>query len=160
MEAGQPERLIFHGHPSWRSMLGFHAGGFILAVAAGALAGIISALAAGHVLAGWVVLAVLAGFVLVLARGLYRRRATTYTITDRRLTIETGLLGRQVHETRLEQIQNVSSTQSLLDRLLGVGDVSFDTAGSAGFDFSLRGVADPRQIARAVDQALPRRAWG
>lgn len=144
-------------------MLGLHARGFLLAVAAGALAGVLSALAAGHVLAGWVLLAVLAVFVFVIARGALRRRRTTYTITSRRLTIEHGLLGREVHETRIEQIQNINASQSILERALGVGDVSFDTAGGAAFDFSFRGVAHPRRIVRLVDEALrqrqPSRSW-
>jgi uncharacterized membrane protein YdbT with pleckstrin-like domain len=158
VKARDDEPIIFHGHPSWRSMLGFHMKGFLLAVAAGVLAGLLSAAIAGQVGAGWVVSAVSAVFVVVITRGLIRRLRTTYTITSRRLTIEVGLLGRDLHETRLEQIQNVNTSQSLLQRALDVGDVSFDTAGGAEFDFSFRGVSQPRQIVRAVDEALRRRA--
>lgn len=135
-------------------MLGFHLRGFILAVAAGVLAGLLNAAVSGHSGSGWVVLAVLAVFVIVVARGLVRRRRTTYTITSRRLSIEVGLLGRQVHETRLTQVQNVNISQSLLQRALDIGDVSFDTAAGAAFDFSFRGVSRPRQIVRTVDEAL------
>jgi hypothetical protein len=39
-----------------------------------------------------------------------------------------------------------------------VGTVSFDTAAGAGFDFSFRGVEDPRRLARTVGQALEDRA--
>jgi len=141
-------------------MLTFHARGFLLAVAAGVLAGVLSSVADGHVVAGWVVLAVLVAFVIVIVRGVLRRRRTTYTITSRRLTIELGLLGRELHETRIEQIQNVGASQSVLERALDVGDVSFDTAGGAAFDFSFRGVARPRQIVRMVDDALHQRAPG
>lgn len=151
------ELIIFHGHPSWRSMLAFHLKGFLLAVAAGVLAGLLSAAVSGHAGSGWVILAVLAVFVISVGRGLVRRRRTTYTITNRRLTIEVGLLGREVHETRLEQIQNVNTSQSLLQRALDVGDVSFDTAGGAAFDFSFRGVSQPRRIVRTIDDALRRR---
>jgi uncharacterized membrane protein YdbT with pleckstrin-like domain len=151
------ELIIFHGHPSWRSMLAFHLKGFLLAVAAGVLAGLLSAAVSGHAGSGWVILAVLAVFVISVGRGLVRRRRTTYTITNRRLTIELGLLGREVHETRLEQIQNVNTSQSLLQRALDVGDVSFDTAGGAAFDFSFRGVSQPRRIVRTIDDALRRR---
>lgn len=158
MEVRDDELIIFHGHPSWRSMLGLHVRGFLVAVAAGVLAGLLSAAIAGHVATGWVVAAVLVVFAAVIGRGLVRARRITYTITSHRLTIEVGLMGRQVHETRLEQIQNVNSVQSLLERALGVGDVSFDTAGGAAFDFSFRGVADPRRIVRAVDEALRQRA--
>jgi uncharacterized membrane protein YdbT with pleckstrin-like domain len=86
--------------------------------------------------------------------GTLRRIQTTYTITNRRLTIHTGLLSREMHETRLERVQNVNSRQSLFQRILGVGSVDFDTAGSAEFDFTFRGVADPHAIVRTVDRAL------
>ena len=118
------------------------------------IAGIVTRIANGGVQAGWVSTAVLVIFVIVLLWGLIRRISTTYTITNRRLTIRTGLLSREMHETRLERVQNVNSRQRLLERVLGVGTVDFDTAGSAEYDFSFRGVDDPAQIVRTVDKAL------
>jgi uncharacterized membrane protein YdbT with pleckstrin-like domain len=97
---------------------------------------------------------VLVAFVVILATGLVRRLRTTYTITNRRLTIDTGLLSRDLHETRLERVQNVNSRQSVLERMLRVGTVDFDTAAGAEFDFAFRGVGNPRQIVRTVDRAL------
>ncbi len=99
-------------------------------------------------------IAVLVVFVLVLVWGLARRLATTYTITSRRLTIHVGLLSREMHETRLERVQNVRSRQQVLERLLGIGTVDFDTAAGAAYDFSFRGVDDPARIVRTVDSAL------
>jgi uncharacterized membrane protein YdbT with pleckstrin-like domain len=86
--------------------------------------------------------------------GLVRLISTTYTITNRRLTINTGLLRRDMHETRLERVQNVNSIQSFPQRVLQIGTVDFDTAAGAEFDFKFRGVSDPRQIVRTVDRAL------
>ena len=77
--------------------------------------------AAGRVQAGWVAVAVVAVAAVVLAVGQLRRVRTTYAITDRRLTIETGLLARELRQTRLERVQNVSCGQSLGERLLRVG---------------------------------------
>ena len=138
-------------------MLRFHAKGLLGAIAAGVAAGLLSALASGHVMAGWVAAAVVVVFVAVLGAGTINRQRITYTITSRRLAVETGLLARDVHETRLEQIQNVKSTQSLFDRLVGVGTVAFDTAGGAAFEFSFAGVADPRRLVRTVDEVLHER---
>ena len=47
-------------------------------------------------------------------------------------------------------------TQSLFQRLLGIGDVDWDTAGTeeASSDFTFRGVDDPSALARIVDQRL------
>jgi uncharacterized membrane protein YdbT with pleckstrin-like domain len=151
------EQVFFHGHPSWRSILEFYVKGVLLAVVAGVIAGIVTAVAGGHVQDGWVVAAVLVVFVVVVLGGLIRLLATTYTITNERLTIDVGLLSRDVHETRLERVQNVSCRQSLLERILRIGTVDFDTAGSAEFDFAFRGVSHPRTIVRTVDRALRER---
>src|SRR5690348_12482149 len=128
------ERVFFHGHPSWRSMLALYLKGLLLAVLAGVIAGIVSRAAGRSVDALWVALAVLVVFVVVLSLGLLRRLQTTYTITSQRLTIEIGLLSRDLHETRLERIQNVNARQTLLERMLGIGTVDFDTAAGAEFD--------------------------
>jgi uncharacterized membrane protein YdbT with pleckstrin-like domain len=139
-------------------MIGFHLKGLLAAVAAGVLAGLITAAVSGPVSVLWVVVAVLVVFVAVIVNGIIRRRRTTYTITSQRLTIQTGLASRELHETRLDRVQNVNSRQSVMQRMLRVGTVDFDTAGSASFDFSFRGVAHPDRIVRTVDRALHERA--
>jgi uncharacterized membrane protein YdbT with pleckstrin-like domain len=148
------EQVLFHGHPSWRSMLEFQLKGLLVMVVAGVIAGLATAAAAGHVQVGWVIVAVVAVFLVAAALGWLRRRSTTYTITTQRLSIQLGLFSRELHETQLERVQNVGSRQSLLERLLGIGTVDFDTAGGAGFDFAFRGVADPHGIVRTVHLAL------
>jgi uncharacterized membrane protein YdbT with pleckstrin-like domain len=150
------EQVFFHGHPSWLSMPGLYVKGLVGALIAGVLAGLASAGTAstGKVHSGWVIVAVFVVFALVSLRGYLRRLRTTYTITDRRLAIGTGLFSRAVHEARLERVQNVYSRQTMLERLLGVGTVDFDTAAGADFDFTFRGVADPRELARTVDHVL------
>jgi uncharacterized membrane protein YdbT with pleckstrin-like domain len=154
MDPEPGEDVFFHGHPSWRSMLAFYIKGFLAAVVAGAIAGIVTRIASGSVSVPLVVAVVLVVFVAVVVTGLIRRIATTYTITNRRLTIDIGLVSRALHETRLERVQNVNTRQSMLERVLRVGTVDFDTAGSADFDFAFRGVGNPREIVRTVDRAL------
>jgi uncharacterized membrane protein YdbT with pleckstrin-like domain len=148
------EHVFFHGHPSWRSMLAFYVRGLLVAVLAGVIAGIVTRFAGGSVEVVWVAAAVLVVFLVVLAWGLIRRIATTYTITNRRLTIRSGLLSTELHECRIERVQNVNTRQRLLERMLGIGTVDFDTAAGAAYDFSFRGVEDPRGIVRTVNAAL------
>jgi uncharacterized membrane protein YdbT with pleckstrin-like domain len=157
MEPEPGEEIFFHGHPSWRSILGFYLKGLVAAVVAGAVAGVVTDITAGHVQAGWIVAVVSVAFVIVLVGGLLKRVQTTYSITNQRLTIDNGILSKDLHQTRLERVQNVNATQSLLERLLRVGTVNFDTAGEAGFDFSFRGVAHPQRIVHTVDRALRER---
>jgi uncharacterized membrane protein YdbT with pleckstrin-like domain len=148
------EQLLFHGHPSWLSMLSLHVKGLLAAILAGVIAGLASAVAKGSVQVVWVVGVVLAVLAIEFVVALIRRLATTYTITSQRLTIRFGLLSRELHETRLARVQNVNSRQSILDRMLGIGTVDFDTAGGAEFDFAFRGVNRPEDIVRTVDRAI------
>lgn len=154
MEPEAGEVVFFQGHPSWRSMLSFYLKGLLASLLAGVVVGVISRITDRQVQVLWVVLAVFVVFVLVTLVAQLRRIQTRYAITNQRLTIELGLLSRDLHQTRLERIQNVNARQSVLDRMLGIGTVDFDTAGEAQFDFSFRGVSDPRQIVHTVDRAL------
>ena len=148
------EEIFFHGHPSWRSLAGFYAKGLVGSLVVGVIVGVITRIADHHVKVGGVVVAVVVVFLVLVAIGQVQRIQTTYSITNQRLAIETGLLSKQLHQTRLERVQNVNSDQSLGDRILRIGTVDFDTAAEADFDFSFRGVGDPRGIVRTVDRAL------
>jgi uncharacterized membrane protein YdbT with pleckstrin-like domain len=154
VDAEPGEQIFFHGHPSWRSLALFYAKGLIAALVAGVIAGVVTRIADHHVEVGWVVIAVVVVFLVLAAVGQIRRLQTRYSITNQRLTIEIGLLSRDLHQTRLERIQNVNSRQSMFERLLRIGTVDFDTAGESEFDFSFRGVAEPRAIVTTVDRAL------
>ncbi|MGH2858441.1 MAG: PH domain-containing protein [Solirubrobacteraceae bacterium] len=154
MEPEPSEEIFFCGHASWRSMLGLCLRGLALSLLAGVAAGIASATADGRVHAWWVTVAVVVVFAVALAVIQLVRVRTTYAITSRRLTIERGLLARELHQTRLERIQNVNARQSMAQRALGIGTVDFDTAGESGFDFAFRGIADPRGLVQTVDRAL------
>jgi uncharacterized membrane protein YdbT with pleckstrin-like domain len=148
------EQVYFHGHPSWRSILDFYFKGLLVAIVAGAIAGVVTRVANHKVNVGVVAAVVAVVLVLVVLAGLIKRLQTTYTISSRRLTIRSGIFTREMHEARLERVQNVNSTQSLLERILHVGTVDFDTAAGSGFDFKFTGVADPHGIVRIVDQAV------
>jgi uncharacterized membrane protein YdbT with pleckstrin-like domain len=148
------EQVFFHGHPSWRSMLDFYLKGLVAAVIVGAIVGIATRIGSNKVDVGLVIVAVLVVYVIVLVIGLITRIRTTYTISNQRLTIDCGLLSRDLQETRLNRVQNVNYTQSMFERMLRIGTVDFDTAAGAEYDFKFRGVADPHGIVRTVDRAL------
>jgi uncharacterized membrane protein YdbT with pleckstrin-like domain len=150
LDAG--ERVIFEGHPSWRAILGFYLRGILVAAAAGAVVAIASRIG-GDVNKGLVFGVVLAVIAVTILVGFIKRVTTTYTITDRRLNIKRGIISREVQQTRLERVQNVNYEQTLFQRMVQVGDVDFDTAGSGDYDFSFDGVAEPEDVVRKVDEA-------
>ena len=158
MELQPGENVIFTGHPSWRSILDYYFKGLAVVILAGAIAALVTRITAHHVQFGWVAAAAVALLVIVFIVGLIRRITTTYTITDRRLHIRKGIFTRTTHDTRLERVQNVNTRQSFSERVLRVGTVDFDTAGTDDSDFAFVGVANPRKVVEAVDLAQRRQA--
>src|SRR3954470_11869398 len=133
MENAQNEQVIYEGRPSWRSILGF----YILGLIGVAVAAAIAFLASGGGLAAGVGAG---AFVLLLLVGWLKRVSTRYSITDRRLRIQRGILSRSVEETRVERLQNVSIRQTFVERILQVGTIDFDTASNQqGDQFQFRG---------------------
>ncbi|HWC86944.1 MAG TPA: PH domain-containing protein [Solirubrobacteraceae bacterium] len=154
MDVMPEEQVLFHGHPCWRSILDFYLKGWLATVLAAVLVAAITDVAAGHIEIGWVVAVVALALAVVLMTGFVKRKRTLYTITTQRLTIRTGLLAREVQQTRLDRIQNVNSRQTMLERILGVGTINFDTAAGAEYNFAFHGLSEPAQVVRTVDQAL------
>src|SRR5690606_19400989 len=100
---GPGERIIFEGHPSWRSILDFYLKGLALT----ALLCLVVALATGVIgdeaNSELVVLIAVAGVAITVLVGFIKRIATRYTITNRRLNIKKGIVSRTIQETRLER---------------------------------------------------------
>lgn len=61
-----------------------------------------------------------------------RWQSTTYTLTDQRIRIETGVFGRQSKMIPIDRIQDCTTKQSLLGRMIGYGRVEVDAAGAQG----------------------------
>ena len=140
------EHVLFAGHPSWRATLSFYLKGLLVT----AVVVIIAALVGD---AGTAVAAGVIVFGIVLVIGFLIRIGTTYTITNHRLHIKRGIISRRTQEARLERVQNVNTNQGVIERILQVGTVDFDTAGTTDSDFSFRGVSQPERVVRAVDTA-------
>jgi uncharacterized membrane protein YdbT with pleckstrin-like domain len=151
LEAG--EQIIFEGHPSWRSILAFYLKGLVIVVIAGAIAAGVTKATDDEVNTGVVAAVAIVVFVLVVVIGWLRRLATTYTITNKRLYIRRGIVSRHEQQTHVTKVQNVNTNQSIVERLLQVGTVDFDTAGDTDSDFKFAGVADPREVMQAVHRA-------
>jgi uncharacterized membrane protein YdbT with pleckstrin-like domain len=122
-----------------------------VAVLAG-VAALVTAIGDG-VSAGVVGTVAVVGAALVILVGFIRRIATVYTITNQRLRIKRGILAKRVQQTRIDRVQNVNTAQSLRDRVLRVGTVDFDTAGTDDSEFRFVGIADPAAVVSAVDRA-------
>ncbi len=76
----------------------------------------------------------------------------TYTLTDDRIEVSTGILTKTTRNIPLSKVQDVTVEQTLLHRLFGLGNVVVDSA-SASRKIILRWVVQPHSIA---DQILHR----
>lgn len=147
------ERVLFQGHPSWRSQLGHFALWIPVALAPFVVAVVLDAngVETGLPVWQWALVTVVLLFIVVIV-DVIRRYAVFYAVTTQRLRVRTGILSRAEQTTRFDRIQNVDVRQSLMDRLLSVGTVDFDTAGAAEQPdhFLFRGIADPQGLVRLV----------
>jgi uncharacterized membrane protein YdbT with pleckstrin-like domain len=140
------EDVVYEGHPTWRALLSY----YVSAVGGAIVIGVIVALAAS------VTTGVLVGLVLValaLLFGFVKRMATVYMVSTQRLYIRRGILSKRVQQTRIDRVQNVNSDQSMFERILRVGKVDFDTAGTDDSDFVFVGISNPDRVISAVDRA-------
>jgi uncharacterized membrane protein YdbT with pleckstrin-like domain len=146
MELHPGEQVVFEGHPSWRALLSFYVPATIGPIVVGAIVAVAADVAIG-------ILVGLALLVIMLLYGLVRRMATVYMVSSQRLYIRQGILSKRVQQTRIDRVQNVNTDQSLLDRILHVGTVDFDTAGTDDGDFRFVGISSPDSVVAAVDRA-------
>ena len=153
MELVHDERILWQGRPSWRSQLSF----FIVWIPIALLPVIIAgALRSGDHDTGlaywqWILISLVL-VALVIGKDFTKRWGTYYMVSDQRLRVRRGILSRREQTARFERVQNVSISQSLLDRMLKVGAVEFDTAGTDEGDSSFRfsGISDPQRLVRIV----------
>jgi uncharacterized membrane protein YdbT with pleckstrin-like domain len=61
-----------------------------------------------------------------------RWQSITYTLTDQRIKIESGVFGRQEKIIPIDRVQDCTTRQSLFGRILGYGRVEVDAAGAQG----------------------------
>jgi uncharacterized membrane protein YdbT with pleckstrin-like domain len=148
------EVVLYAGQPSPRSSIAFFARWGTLALLPGILASVAAVNGVPTVLSlgdWWVISLVL--LVLVIIRNTVVRRSMRFTVTNQRIIVRRGILSRTEQTTALGRVQNITVRRTIAQRLVGVGDVEFDTAGGdqRDADFRFVGVADPASVVRTVD---------
>ncbi len=61
-----------------------------------------------------------------------RRQSISYTLTDQRIKIESGILGRQEKVIPIDRVQDCTTRLSIIGRIFGYGTVEIDAAGAQG----------------------------
>jgi uncharacterized membrane protein YdbT with pleckstrin-like domain len=159
------EHVIWRGQPSPRSSVTFFARWGTLSIVPAVVATVLWARGAptGPSVGDWWVASIVL-VVLVIIRNTLVRHAMRFTVTNLRIIVRHGILSRVEQTTAIARIQNITTRQSIVQRLLGIGDVEFDTAGGdlPEADFRFVGVANPGEIVRRIDYGVRethRDAW-
>lgn len=95
-----------------------------------------------------------------LLRALIRKTCSELVVTNRRLMVKLGLVGRRTFELSHEKVEGIRVQQGILGRILGYGTVFL--CGSGGGVMRVPGVADPvgfrREATRLMDAQHAARA--
>jgi membrane protein YdbS with pleckstrin-like domain len=125
------EEIVLEAHPNW-SILVPRVAWFVLIVA-GCLS-VIVLWTHAPLWAGWVLLGIAAAFLLWLLAKIVVWRSTTLVLTTLRVVYRTGALRRLGREIPLDRVQDVTYNQSILERIVGAGSLTIESAGSHGDD--------------------------
>jgi uncharacterized membrane protein YdbT with pleckstrin-like domain len=114
------EEVIWEGRPTWRAW-------------------------ALKWIAGWLLLPLLVGVVLLLSVWV-RTRSTRWKLTSRRIEIETGWLSKRVDTLELWRVRDVEFRQSLMDRIVGVSSLSVTAHDGSSPALEVRGAPGDREV--------------
>ena len=114
------ETTIFETNPTYISYLGYYILGAMLSV-------------------------MLIGIFMIIWAILDRNRRF-YKVTNKRVSIRSGIIGRATTEVEILDIRNVVMRQSVFDRIFGFGNVGISSAGTGQIEVTFAGVANPATV--------------
>lgn len=121
---------------------------------AASLGAVVVALQSGYL--GWALLGVLAVLLLLLGTAILRYWFFRFTVDDDGMRIRQGVFKKTHLEIQFGRVQGMDVERSLVDRLLGLATVTFDTAGSAAREGQLPAI--PRTFADTLRQRIEQQA--
>ena len=74
------------------------------------------------------------------------------TLADGKLRYQTGMLSRSTRTMELSKVQDVRVDQSLMQRIVGTGDISIETAGETS-RLTMTNIDQPQSVADAILEA-------
>lgn len=150
------EEVVWTGHPSLITESGsVLLGAVLVAVGVALTVGVAPRMGLTGPLSLVGAVVVLVGLLVVVA-AFVRTRTRAYVLTTEEAYARRGLLSRTVRNVRLDRVQNTGFRQSLTGRLVGVGTVYLDTAGTGGTEFVLSSIPDPDRVNGLVTEQLDR----
>jgi len=149
-EASDLERIIFKTRPT---ML-FIKIGYVAAALGAVLLTILLAML--PFIAWYVALPIALSLLLIPAYYHIKRNTVLYTMTDSKIEIDQGLVARTTRNIPLRNIQDVTVSTTIPQRLLGFGNLVIENANDTGGVTVLKNINDPRKHADMLLRELRR----
>ena len=80
----------------------------------------------------WATAAVALGWAVWLGSRLISWQTTHFVVTGDRLVFRSGILAKHTRDIPLEKVNDLASSQSLFERMIGAGDLLIESAGERG----------------------------
>lgn len=77
-----------------------------------------------------------------------------YTITDERIRITEGLLGKSKEDVELIRIQDIDQKQSMTERMLNLGDITIRSHDSSHPIIVLKNIKNPEEVHEILRRAV------
>jgi uncharacterized membrane protein YdbT with pleckstrin-like domain len=103
---------------------------------------------------GVLLLPVSVGGLILLVRAWYLVASTRYRLTTQRLFAQTGLIAKHVEEVELFRVKDVTLSQGVLHRMLGVGTVTVLSTDDTAPRLELAGIPEPLAAKEAIRGAF------
>jgi len=146
------EQIEWHGRPSLFRIAPQVAGALLVAIGGAVAVSLLTSLVGAiPTVVHLVPFLIGGGLLTVVVLQWYR---VQYVITSQQVYIKRGFLSLDVDQIRIGRIQNTTLSQSLLERLLGYGDVIAYTAGSDTLNIEFESVPDPSGVNRTLSELL------
>jgi uncharacterized membrane protein YdbT with pleckstrin-like domain len=149
----QGEDFVLRLHPHWKTVLRPLFLLVVIVVAAVVLVLLLPSGSAYNI--GRIVIGVVAVVAALIFCGipLLRWRTTSYELTTRRLRLREGILSRQGRDFPLIRISDVSFSHGLIDRMLGCGKLTVESAGEHG-QLALTEIPDVEKVQAKLFQLV------
>jgi membrane protein YdbS with pleckstrin-like domain len=142
-----PEEEVWQGSYSPKALLGTAVMLGVLSITAIGVAFVLPVPIAPYVAAGLVLLA----WALLGLCVLYRRMSVHYRLTNHRFFHEHGILSRVADRIELIDVDDITVSQGLFERMFGVGTLKITSSDRTSPELVIPGIAEVRDVATRLD---------
>lgn len=138
---GQGEEVVFQAHPSWLNYGKSLAVMFLMAIGGAVVTAFFGP---AFALAGYGAAAVMLIGIMVV------RFSKVYVITDERVEVIWGVIGRSSKEVRIRDIRSIDVRENWVGGLLGLGSVDFSSSANAGIEVAFESIRRAHRVKELV----------